>query len=116
MFGDVKLFRTSEGGTLISLIIFFNKINVKNLTITAPSVVRDVEVQLLDPWSIRVSWLPPRVIRGPMVKYKLLWSTDSFTKQSVEMPVNGSGHFGTRISAIIGNLSAGQVYDIWVSF
>jgi hypothetical protein len=32
------------------------------------------------------------------------------------MPVKSIGQFGTRISAVIDKLSAGQVYDIRVSF
>jgi Fibronectin type III domain len=117
VFGAIHVFRTNEGGMLINFNFFRTELN--KLTVLAPSEVRDVQVQLLNPWSIRVTWLPPREIRGSSVKYELLWSTEGTglnPRQFGEMPVLSSEQYGTRISAVIDKLSPSQIYHIKVRY
>ncbi|XP_059481438.1 proto-oncogene tyrosine-protein kinase ROS isoform X2 [Neocloeon triangulifer] len=96
IFGSPQIFKTREG---------------------APSEARDVQLKLLSPWSIGVSWLPPLEIRSLSVKYDLLWSTDGMgfsPRQFGEVPVDNSKQYGARITAAVDKLAPNQLYLIKV--
>ncbi|XP_065345977.1 proto-oncogene tyrosine-protein kinase ROS isoform X2 [Cloeon dipterum] len=96
IFGSPLIFKTDEG---------------------APSEAKDVRLQMLSPWSIRVSWSPPLNIRSRSIKYDVLWSTDGtgFTpRQFGELPVDSSEQYGSIYSAILDKLLPSQLYQIKV--
>ena len=87
---------------------------IKTWTLAGPpSPPRNVEVLVLSPKSIKVSWLPSLIPNGPEILYEIHYQTEDII-ETFQTPKIISRILRTKRSKIIKDLKPSKEYKIWV--
>ena len=81
----------------------------------APSTPREVEVEVISPERIALTWMQPAVIQSSIVSYEVHWQSEDFSHGVRKNVANLTVTSNTQtINYTITGLGPDQLYNIWV--